>query len=141
MAWVNNRTSAQIAADAIIESDDGYFQPIGLNGYKISNGLFEWIQTEYAEFKVRERVTRYSGLTLAQSDTFIGTDDRRTCPLRYENGTEVEVFEKYSKRVSRRRANPCGGYDVIVTEKWMALYINGAFVRGELGPSNQQQSS
>ena len=42
----------------------------------------------------------------------------------------ASVFEKHSIRKTRRRVNPCGGYDVVKTEKWTALYVNGTYVRG-----------
>ena len=49
-------------------------------------------------------------------------------PSSLPDGTEV--FEKHSVRWRRGRANPCGGYDIIKTEKWTALYVNGTYVRG-----------
>ena len=121
MAWTNTNPT-----EGVVESDDSYYQPYGMHTYPASNGISSWQVYEWVEFRIRERVTRYSGVTLAQALAMGGDTTTRT-PLT-QNGTEI--FESYSAKFSRRRANPCGGYDVLKTEKWTALYVNGSYVRG-----------
>ena len=122
MAWTNTTPT-----EAILESDDVYWQPYGMNSYEVSNGISTWTNYEWCTFHVREKVTRYAGVTLAQAETLMSGDVLQVMALKNDGS---EVFEYHSIKTSRRRANPCGGYDVVKTEKWTALYVNGVFVRG-----------
>jgi len=121
MAWTNTNPT-----EAILESDEHYWQPYGMHSYTMSNGISEWVNYEWVTFRIREKVTRYAGV---KSNTAISglTDVLEVSPLKADG---TEVFEHHSVRWRRGRANPCGGYDVIKTEKWTALYVNGSYVRG-----------
>ena len=122
MAWTNTTPT-----EGILESDDEYWQAYGMHTYEQSNGISTWTNYEWATFRVREKVTRYSGVTLAQSESLMSGSVLEVTGL-MANGSEV--FEYHSVKVGRRRANPCGGYDVVKTEKWTALYVNGSYARG-----------
>ena len=122
MAWVNTNPT-----EAILESDDVYWQAQGMHSYEVNNGRSSWTNYEWCTFRIREKVWRYAGVTEAQAATLMQGDTLHVSALT-ANGTEV--FEDHSIRWSRRRSNECGAYDVIKMERWTALYVNGVYVRG-----------
>jgi len=122
MAWTNTNPT-----EAILESDDVYWQPYGMHSYEVSNGINTWTNYEWCTFRIREKVTRYAGVTLSQAESLMSGDVLEVTNL---NTSGTEVFEYHSIKCGRRRVNPCGGYDVVKTEKWTALYVNGTYVRG-----------
>ena len=99
MAWTNTNPT-----EAILESDESYYQPHGMHTYTQSNGITTWTASEWVVFRIRERVTRYAGVTEAQA-LAMGGDVSEVTPLAV-NGTEV--FESHSVKYARRRSNPCG---------------------------------
>jgi len=118
MAWTNTTPT-----EAILESDDVYWQPYGMHRYTVGSSVrYEWVV-----FRVRETVTRYAGVTAAQAESLMSGDVLQVMGL---DTAGTEVFEYHSIKTARRRVNPCGGYDVVKTEKWTALYVDGAYQRG-----------
>lgn len=113
MAWTNTNPT-----EAIFETDEHYWQPYGM--FAVASG-YEWVT-----FRIREKVTRYAGV---KSNTVISglVDTLEVAALKMDG---TEVFEKHSVRWRRVRANPCGGYDIVKTEKWTAKYVNGSYVNG-----------
>lgn len=112
MAWTNTNPT-----EAILISDDHYYQPINvewvpsatINGVAIS---FTRIEGRY---RVREKTTRYAGVTQSTAISGLVEDCTLTTQGSY-------TFESHSVRWRRVRANPCGGYDIEKTEKWQAMY-------------------
>lgn len=124
MAWTNTNPT-----EAITVREDRYWQAEGYHEYTLSNGINTWTSYENAVFRVKERTTEYGGLTLAQAQTQaqnLGSAIDHAA-LKADGSS---VFEKYSKRTSITRVNPCGAYNVTCVEKWTALYVNGVYTRG-----------
>lgn len=126
MAWVNTTPSAN---EAVHVRTERYWQAEGFHSYNVSNGISTWTNYENALFRVKEVTTEYRGLTESQANTTAANNT--TMPdfaaLKADGSS---VFEYHSKRGSVVRANECGGYNVVVVEKWTALYVNGSYVRG-----------
>lgn len=127
MAWKNTTPSAN---EAIREREERYWQSEGFHSYTGSNGVINWTIYENAVFRVREKITIYTGLTESQAITL--AKSLSAAPTFYNLAADgSSKFEGYSKRSTMQRANPCGGYNVTCVEKWTALYVNGQYVRGE----------
>lgn len=126
MAWQNTTPAAN---EAIHVRTERYWQAEGYHSYEVSNGINTWTNYENAVFRVKEVTTQYTGLTESQANTTAA--NLTTAPTYHALKADgSSVFESHSKRASVFRANECGGYNVVVTEKWVALYVNGAYVRG-----------
>lgn len=122
MAWVNTNPT-----EAILESDDHYYQPINIEWVPslLVNGTAVSFSRIEGRYRVREKVTRYAGV---KSDTSISGLTESSSLVQQGAYT----FESYSCKWSRRRVNPCGGYDIVKTERWMAMYTkngDGAWQR------------
>lgn len=122
MAWTNTNPT-----EGILESDEEYWQAEGMHTYDVNNGISSWTVYEWCTFRIREKVTRYAGVTEARAEALLSGS---VCEWEALQANGASVFEKHSIRKTRRRVNPCGGYDVVKTEKWTALYVNGTYVRG-----------
>ena len=126
MAWKNTTPAAN---EAIHIRTERYWQAEGFHSYDVSNGISSWTNYENAVFRVKEVTTEYRGLTESQANT---TAANSTIAPEYAalKADGSSIFEWHSKRASVVRANECGGYNVVVVEKWTALYVNGSYVRG-----------
>lgn len=126
MAWINTTPSA---SEAIHVRTERYWQAEGFHSYEVSNGISSWTNYENAVFRVKEVTTEYRGLTESQANT---TATSNTVAPTYAalKADGSSIFESHSKKASVVRANECGGYNVVVVEKWTALYVNGSYVRG-----------
>lgn len=126
MAWKNTTPAAN---EQVLVREERYWQAEGYHSYEVSNGISTWTNYENAVFRVREKTTEYRGLTESQAlDTAKNFSAAPTFTALMANGSSV--FESHSKRATVARANECGGYTVVCTEKWTALYVNGVYVRG-----------
>lgn len=126
MAWQNTTPAAN---EAIHVRTERYWQAEGFHSYEVSNGISTWTNYENAVFRVKEVTTEYRGLTESQANTTAASQtDAPTYAALMADGSSI--FESHSKRASVVRANECGGYNVVAVEKWTALYVNGAYVRG-----------
>ena len=126
MAWQNTTPAAN---EAIHVRTERYWQAEGFHSYDVTNGISTWTNYENAVFRVKEVTTQYTGLTESQANTTAANNS--TAPTYHALKSDgSSVFESHSKRASVVRANECGGYNVVVVEKWTALYVNGAYVRG-----------
>ena len=126
MAWKNTTPAAN---EQVLVREERYWQAEGYHSYEVSNGISTWTNYENAVFRVREKTTDYRGLTESQAlDTAKNFSAAPTFTALMANGSSV--FESHSKRATVARANECGGYTVVCTEKWTALYVNGVYVRG-----------
>ena len=126
MAWKNTTPAAN---EQVLVREERYWQAEGYYSYEVSNGISTWTNYENAVFRVREKTTEYRGLTESQAlDTAKNFSAAPTFTALMANGSSV--FESHSKRATVARANECGGYTVVCTEKWTALYVNGVYVRG-----------
>lgn len=126
MAWKNTTPAAN---EAIHVRTERYWQAEGFHSYEVSNGINTWTNYENVVFRVKEKTTQYTGLTEAQAETTAAANSIAPTYANLKSDGST-IFEAYSKRASVGRANECGGYNVIVVEKWTALYVNGVYVRG-----------
>ena len=120
MAWTNTNPSEEI-----LVSDDSYWQFLEkkiVPSAFIDGRPISWT-TEEAKLRVREKTTQRTGVTAAYAETIGGDASTISTSGSFS-------FESYSKRVSRRRANPAGGYDIVIIEKWAALFVNGTWTAG-----------
>ena len=126
MAWKNTTPSAN---EEVLVREERYWQAEGFHAFEMTNGISTWTNYENAVFRIREKITEYRGLTEAQAiATAKSFSAAPTFAALMANGSSV--FESHSKRATVARANECGGYTVVCTEKWTALYVNGGYVRG-----------
>lgn len=126
MAWQNTTPAAN---EAIHVRTERYWQAEGLHSYEVNNGINTWTNYENVVFRVKETTTQYTGLTEAQAEA-TATANSSTPTYANLKSDGSTIFEAHSKRASVVRANECGGYNVVVVEKWTALYVNGVWVRG-----------
>ena len=126
MAWQN---TAPAANEAIHVRTERYWQAEGFHSFELSNGINTWTNYENAVFRVKEVTTEYRGLTEGQANSTASSNTAAPtyAALRADGSS---IFESHSKKASVIRANECGGYNVVVVEKWTALYVNGTYVRG-----------
>jgi hypothetical protein len=126
MAWINTTPAAN---EAIHVRTERYWQAEGFHSFEVSNGISSWTNYENAVFRVKEVTTEYRGLTESQANTTAAANTAApTYAALLADGSSI--FESHSKKASAVRANECGGYNVVVVEKWTALYVNGSYVRG-----------
>ena len=126
MAWRNTTPAAN---EAIHVRTERYWQAEGYHSYEVSNGISTWTNYENAVFRVKETTTEYRGLTETQANA-TAADNTAEPGYTALKADGSSVFEHHSKRATVVRANECGGYNVVVVEKWTALYVNGDYARG-----------
>lgn len=125
MAWKNSCTGNSNDPGYVLVSDEEYYQSVAIE--KIPTLFMDGKPTSWRllahTLRVRDRVEEWRGLTKDAAFSVGGETVEQA-------GNNNFSFDKYSVKISRRRANASGGWIVTKTTSWRAIYTDNQYGYG-----------